>query len=458
MRIHLKTKQGKYVLFPSFRIPPRSVRSVSIIIFSLLLFGILYIRSNLYPLLLLFGIDLFSFPAVSFVVLLSHIPVVVYHKIRIYQATLRMRSRSDLLVVGITGSYGKTSTKEYLSTIVSSYAPTLKTEASKNSPIGIAEIILQKLTPQHKIFVVEMGAYKVGEIRSMCRIVKPQIGVILSINPQHQDLFGTIETTMKAKYELVENLSGINIGIFNVDDDRVRTMSEWAKRDGHSVWSVGTQDNKHALATPATFEISKLSSPASNIAFTISYAGTGYPVSARVLGVHQSTNISCAIAAAVALQMPIDKAVHAAKNIQGAPHVLEKVPGIHKSIFIDDTFNNNPDAAKAALRVLHTYKARKMLVFQPMIELGTYAKSSHFEVGLAASRVCDEVILVGDDWSEDFIKGVRSVPSQCRVQVLSVDAATAYLRTHIKASDTVLFKGKASGIVLTRLVSKGFLS
>jgi len=130
---------------------------------------------------------------------------------------------------------------------------------------------------------------------------------------------------------------------------------------------------------------------------------------------------------------------------------LEEKPGIHDSVFIDDTFNNNPDAAKAAIAVLAMYEKRKILVFQPMIELGTYAQSSHYDVGISAAKVCDEVILVGEDWTDDFIKGVRSVDTNCLVQVLSVDKAAAYLRTHIKSKDAVLFKGKSSGLVLSRI-------
>ena len=151
--------------------------------------------------------------------------------------------------------------------------------------------------------------------------------------------------------------------------------------------------------------------------------------------------------------MPFENAVAATKRLTSVPHVLEEKGGIAESIFIDDTFNNNPDAAKAAIAVLSKYKKRKILVFQPMIELGTYAQSSHYDVGRSAGEVCSEVILVGEDWAEDFIKGVRSVGTECVVQVLSVDKAAAYLRTHVKSSDTVLFKGKASGIVLSRIFS-----
>lgn len=450
MRIHLKTKQGKKILFPSFRLPPRSLRSVSVAIVSILLLSVLYMFTGRSILSILF-IDLLSFPVTAGVVFLSYLPLTVYHSWQIFQASAIMRKRSDLLVIGITGSYGKTSTKEYLSTILSEFAPTLKTQASKNSPIGIAEVILHNLKSEHKIFVVEMGAYKLGEIRAMCRMVRPQIGIILSINPQHQDLFGTIEATMKAKYELVENLSGKNIAILNYDDTRVRTLSEWAMRDGKTVWSVRKNEEGKIAEETSTFEISNITPTKSRLSFEISHNDERLDVHTSVVGKHQAINIACAIAAVVAVGIPMDKAVRAVKLIHPVSHILEEKPGIHDSVFIDDTFNNNPDAAKAALAVLAMYEKRKILVFQPMIELGTYAKSSHYDVGQTAAKVCDEVILVGEDWSDDFIKGVRSIETNCVVQVLSVDKAAAYLRTHIKSKDTVLFKGKSSGLVLSRI-------
>lgn len=448
MLIHLKTKQGKRILFPPFRIPPRSLRSASVIGVTLVVmcWVVWFLSPSILSLLIL---DLFSFVLLAVVVLVSHIPISVYHAWRIYEATRRMRSRPDLLVIGITGSYGKTSTKEYLSTILSAHVPTLKTEASKNSPIGIAEIILKNLNDTHKVFVVEMGAYKLGEIRAMCRIVRPQIGIILSINPQHQDLFGSIENTMKAKYELIENLSGKNIALFNFDDPRVRTLSEWAVRDGHTAWYVTKetiQDQKQN-----TFVLSNIESTRSLLRFTITFDKKDYTVSVPIIGEHQATNITVALAAAVAAGMPIEQAVFATKALTRVPHVLEEKQGIRGSIFIDDTFNNNPDAAKAAIVVLGLYKKRKIMVFQPMIELGTYAQSSHYEVGRSAAGVCDEVILVGEDWSEDFILGVRSVGAKCLVQVLSVEKAASYLRTHVKSTDAVLFKGKSASLVLTQI-------
>lgn len=446
MRIHLKTKQGRAILFPSLRLPPRSFRSISIIALSIsILFGVW--QGLGHTLVSLIVVDLISFPLVALVVVLSHIPIGLYHSWRIHEAIRRIRLRPDLLVIGITGSFGKTSTKEYLSTILSDSVATLKTEASKNSPIGIAEIILKHLKPQHKVFVVEMGAYKLGEIRAMCRIVRPQIGIILAINPQHQDLFGTIETTMKAKYELIESLTGKNIAILNHDDARLRTLSQWASDDGHSIWWI----TKHPLkeAQSDIFRIVDIESTKSRLHFGVLYEDTTHAVSVPIIGTHQATNITAAIAAAVAAQIPIQKAIHATRLLQSVPHVLEIKAGIAGSTYIDDTFNNNPDAAKAAIVVLGMYKKRKLLVFQPMIELGTYAQSSHYDVGSLAGQVCDEVILVGEDWSGDFINGVRSAQTNCIVQVLSVDKAASYLRTHIQSRDTVLFKGKSAGLVLS---------
>lgn len=446
MAIHLKTKQGKKILFPSYRVPPRSLRSISVVCVSLSIIVLFFLVTGV-NIVSVITADLLSFPLVSFIVLLSHIPIFMYHSFRIRQATAIMKRRSDVLVIGITGSYGKTSTKEYLSTILSDSVSTLKTQESKNSPIGIAEVIIRMLKPEHKVFVVEMGAYKIGEIGAMCDIVRPQIGIVLSVNPQHQDLFGSIETTMKAKYELIEHLSGKNIAIVNYDDRRVRTLSEWAIRDGHHVWFV-TKESKEKLKND-TYIIADIESTLSRLRFSVTCGTQQGEVSTSIIGSHQVINITSAIAGAIAAGMPFPKAVSSSMKLTRVAHVLEKVKGIHGSVFIDDTFNNNPDAAKAAISILSPYKKRKILVFQPMIELGTYAQSSHYDVGVAAGKVCDEVLLVGEDWSEHFIKGVRASGGRCVVHVLSIHKAVAYLRAHVTSKDVILFKGKSAGAVLS---------
>jgi len=129
-------------------------------------------------------------------------------------------------VIGITGSYGKSSTKEFLATILSAKYKVCKTSANRNSEIGVAETVLRELKPEHEIFIVEMGAYRTGEIKAICDIVHPTIGVLTAVSEQHLALFGSLEATKKAKYELIEALPENGIAIFNADNRATRELAE----------------------------------------------------------------------------------------------------------------------------------------------------------------------------------------------------------------------------------------
>ncbi len=441
MLIHLRTPQGKRFWWPAGRRPPITPKSASLVLLSFIVSGWI-VWSLPWSILLRFAIaDALSFPMTWILVLILNAPVRLYHAILITLAVKKLRMHKPMIVIGITGSYGKTSIKEYLATVLSSKYNILKTEASKNSPVGIAEVILKSLKPEHEVFVVEMGAYKTGEIAEMVRIVRPQIGIVTAINPQHQDLFGTLENTMKAKYELIAGLTGKPIAIMNTEDERVRTMAGWARRDGCDVWEgrISATDSK------AGFD---------GISFTAHMGKEKANVTARVVGNHQVANISRAMEAAVAVGMTLAEAARAARQIQPAPKVLEIVPGLKGSTFINDTFNNNPDAARAALEVLAWAKGKKFLVFQPMIELGGYAAQSHEDVGAYAGKMCDEIILTNRNFYEDFVRGVRKASETVSVSALSAEKAASLLRSKVRKGDAVLFKGKEAEHVL-RVINKG---
>lgn len=435
MMVHLRTPQGKHFWWPQRRRPPISPKSLLLLLSTFGCFGYIlwYIDGSIFFRLAL--ADALSFPITWIIVFLLNIPTKIYHRILIAIAVRKLRRHMPMTVIGITGSYGKTTTKEYLATILSANYSVLKTQMSKNSPIGIAEVILKDLKPEHEVFVVEMGAYKRGEIAQMAEMVRPQIGIITAINPQHQDLFGSVETTMKAKYELLSGLTGKKIAVMNTEDPRVQIMAQWAKRDGCDVWDQRIT----ASGITAGFD---------GVTFTCCFGKEKRPVKAPVLGVHQAGNIVTAIAGAVAAGMKFPEAVKAAYTIVPTSKSLSVQPGIHGSRYINDTFNNNPDSAIAALNVLSWVKGKKFLVFQPMIELGTFAGESHASVGGYAASICDEIILTNHNFYDDFMKGVRRCSKAVSVLVLSSENAAAVIRDKVGKEDAVLFKGKEAEHVL----------
>lgn len=451
MLIHLRTAQGRRILFPAWKRPPLTPKAVGLVVFTgLSQVALFYVLSSPVWVRLVI-IDVTTFPLTWLWVGLFKLPTLIYHQIIITLAISRLRRHRPMVVVGITGSYGKTSTKEYLATILESRYRVLKTAASKNSPIGIAEVILGQLRPDHEIFIVEMGAYKQGEIARMSQIVKPQIGIITAINAQHQDLFLTLENTKRAKYELIAGLSGREIAIFNADSVHTRQMGEWARRDGRQVWwwsRKKIQNLKLKVKNDNFFQAENVKADLQGASFTCTLGQEAVAVKARVLGEHQVDNILAAIAGAMACGMTLSQAARAAASIKPAKHVMELSKGINGSTFIDDTFNNNPDAAMAALSFLAKNKGKKTLVFQPMIELGSYASISHREVGEKAGKICDRIILTNANWQDDFIRGVRSASELIPVEVLSPQRAVTLIQSFAAQGDMVLFKGKEAASVL----------
>ena len=492
MRIHLKTRQGRALLlsrtsvllflvlavyattplkaqalvflsfmflvlsvrhvrrgFTNWFIPPRSPKVLALGLAFLGFAGALFLF-GLPTLVTLALVDILLFPVSVGIVFLFGIPTRLYHALVIRGAVSKLRKTSGLRVVGITGSFGKTSVKDYLATILSSRYKTLKTQASKNSAIAIAEIVHDTLTPEHNVFVVEMGAYKKGEIAGMSHMVRPEIGIVTAINPQHQDLFGSLENTMQAKYELIAGLTGKKIAILNADDPRVRAMGEWATKDGCAVWWYTTKDIKISSKS-RVFRADNITWDLHGVRFTCKEGSTSVPVEAKVVGPHQVGNILAAIAGAVACGMDLTRAAQAAAGIVPAKKVLEIMKGVKGATFIVDTFNNNPDGAKAALDVLSKATGRKVLVFQPMIELGAFAKESHTNVGAHAARACDVIFLTNNNWYEDFLAGVRAVSPQTKVHIMTPEKSAAFIQKYVNKGDAVLFKGKDSEHVLRRL-------
>ncbi len=450
MIIHLRTPQGKLILFPPLRKPPLTPKSISLFCLTLATLITLFWILPGHLLLNFITVDLLSFPVTWIWVGILIVPTLLYHRYLIDRSIQKLRNRSTLKVIGITGSFGKTSTKENLATIISSKFKTLKTEGSKNSPIAIAEILLAKMNDDHEVFVVEMAAYKRGEIAEMSDMVKPQVGIITAINPQHLDLFGSIENTMKAKYELIKSLPKDGIAIFNADNPKTLEMAEWAKNEGRTVWAYTTEnrelDRIDLLVKGEDIEVRQM-----DVRFNIKVGTKKEYAIVKLLGKHQVSNILAAMSGALAVGMSLREITSALRLIVPFKGVMEPIYARNGTLFINDTFNNNPDAAKAAINYLSLYKGKKILVFQPMVELGEYAKPAHEEVGICAGQVCDEIILTNHYFFEAFYDGVKSISKDKKLRVMSSSQAADLIEKTVSKNDAVLFKGKEAENVLRKL-------
>lgn len=444
MLIHLKSPEGRRILMPPLRRPPITPKTVVLVSVGGILLTSLGIALPGPLAFKLFTVDILTFPVLSILVLLFRVPTMAYHAILIWLAIRKLRAHRPMTIIGITGSYGKTSTKEMLGIVLRDKYRVLTTEASKNSPIAIAETILGRLANDDEIFIVEMGAYKKGEIASMCSMVNPKIGIVTAINAQHQDLFGSMENTLRAKYELVQGLIPDGVAIMNLDNAYVRRMARWAKESGIRVIGYSTsrdsQGSEYLGISPAARRKA--------LEFIVDSKGKKTKITVPLLGTHHVSNVLAVVAAARSCGMTMEEIVQACRHIMPVHRTMMPVPGINGAHFVDDTFNNNPDAAVAALKYLAALPGRRIIVFQPMIELGPFARESHELVAKTAAASVSEIILTNDSYREVF----EPYKSKMGVRVLPPKAAAEHIRRTITKNDTVLFKGKQAAAVLQLLV------
>ena len=313
------------------------------------------------------------------------------------EAVSMLRAHPNLKVVGITGSYGKTGTKYYLSTILSEKFDVLMTPGSYNTPMGVVKTVRESLRPTHEIFVCEMGAKYVGDIKELCEIADPDIGIITSIGAQHLETFGSLDAIVGTKLELADYLSAkAKPIVLNGDCGLIRENAHFEKQilcGSERGFDVGVSD---------------VSADENGTSFTVTVkGGESFPITSSLLGAHNVSNLATAVAVAYELGMSREEIKRGAKKIRSAPHRLEIKP-IGKDIIIDDAFNANPAGTKAALAALALFNGCRIIVTPGMVELGDESDAFNRAFGADAAKVCDYIFLVGRRQTEVIREGAIS--------------------------------------------------
>ena len=309
-----------------------------------------------------------------------------------------LREHSGLTVIGVTGSYGKTTTKFILSRILSEKYNVVATPQSFNTPMGVVRTIREKIEPQTQIFICEMGAKNIGDIKEICDIVHPKYGIITSVGEQHLETFKTVDNVFKTKFELADEVLK-NGGEVFVNGD----SAELIKRIDPSLYTLyGTGD----------FDIKAQSlSYGRNGSEVTSVAGDiKIPLSSRLLGLHSVINITGAAALALRLGVTPENIRFAVSSLKPTEHRLELKPYINGSTLIDDAYNANPEGCIEAVRVLSSFDNMKKVIVTPgLIELGAKEYDCNFALGVEAAKKCDIIILVGLNRSKPLKEGAESV-------------------------------------------------
>lgn len=391
---------------------------------------------------------------IAAIVILLSIPLLLYRKLIVWKATKKMTELNNLTVIGITGSYGKTSTKEFLASILSSKYNILKTENSINTEIGVAQTVLNKLTSKHEIFIVEMGAYRKGEIAAICEIVHPKIGIITGINEQHIGLFGSIENTMETKFELIKSLQKNGFAVFNAANEHVQKMTKWCggERPDLSVWTYRHVNNKNftgknlLCAYDIKIKTDKLS-------FKLLYHGRELVCEAKLLGDQHVDNILGAVCVSLILDFPFRGLEKVISKLDSPAKTMKLVESHTKAILVDDTFNANPDGVLAALKYMKIFKGMKILVLTPLIELGKDADNIHKFLGRKAAEVCDLILLTNLNYIDSFTEGASSIArGREKIQIVNSTVGQKIIEQNTREGGIVIFEGRESGRILEKLV------
>lgn len=375
------------------------------------------------PVIIVFG-NFFLFP--------------VEKKINNYYLRLAHEKIKDVspFVIGITGSYGKTSTKEILAHILEGYKSVLATPKSYNTLLGVTKVINTSLQKGHEVFIVEMGAYRPGEIADICELVKPTFGVITAIGPQHLERFKTIDNVAKAKFELIAALPKIGVAGFNAEDNYTNDFLSRIPCEEHFLVSI--VDSPQAELTASNIKASE-----KGMEFLVEnkLSGESAAFTTELLGYHNVLNILFASSIALRLGIKLRNIADKVKSLRPVTHRLQLIKLPNGVNVIDDAYNSNPVGAKGALDTLRLFSGRKIVVTPGFVELGEIQEGENYKLGVYASKICDMVVLVGEAQTTSIFKGLieNNFEAQKIKVVNSVKEGVEFINSFVQSGDTVLY-------------------
>lgn len=349
------------------------------------------------------------------------------------------RERIPVQVIGVTGSVGKTTTKEITAAVLGARYRILKNEANYNNEVGLPLTLLD-LRPRHERAVLEMGMYALGEIRLLCQIARPRVGIVTNVGPSHLERLGSLEAIADAKAELVESLPPNGVAILNGDDPRVAAM---AKRTSARVLLYGTSAGCDVRGVDLD------SRGLEGIAFTLECGGRGTRVQTHLPGRHILHNALAAAAAGLVEGLALDEVVSALAVAQ-VPLRLSAHRARCGATILDDTYNASPSSMIAALDLLAELPGRRIAVLGDMRELGALEEQGHRSVGQRAAEVAQLIYVVGElgrlTGEEARLAGHDGVSFWS-----SKEEAAQDLRQRLEPGDVVLLKASRAMALETTL-------
>lgn len=436
----------KFLFKGDIRFPKITPKSASVVLISLLVEAVIIIFARSYRFLLLLLV--FRFVIITILVSLLWLPNGIQRKIYILFAKKKIQKFPNLLVIGITGSYAKSTVKNFLSQILAKKFSVITTPGNINTEIGVAKFILEANFTKANIFIVEMGAYRRGEIKLISDMVKPKIGILTAINEQHLALFGSIRNTQAAKYELLRSLPDDGLAVVNSDNAYAREFLSELKAKVET-YGVDEEQNPTCL-------IQDIQSTKKGIECTGRFKGQSGKIILPIFGSHNAANVAACSIVAFHLGMSGEEVREQLENLQPA----EK--GIHiftygKATIIDDSYNSNPDGFRAALEVLSGFSSqlKRIVVTRGMLELGDKSDEIHEKIGEEIAFVADELVIITPDSFDALSRGVGQKYQTEIKKIFSADELFVYIQSHRDVQSVILLENRVFSNVQTEIKKEG---
>ena len=435
LQVIKKVQERDFALF--------SMTPITISIFSLtLLFELfLFMFSPLDHFLWILIIDKLTPLLIAIIILFFSVFFDFNKDVIINRALSKIAKQRNLLTIAVVGSYGRGSTREFISQVLSSKYNVVETKTTFNTALGIAKTIVADLTPKKQIFIAEMEDYRLGDIEEMASIINPKIAVICGINEQKMSEFGTIDKVLDSKYEVIESLARDGIALF--DGNNKNSIELYSKtRVKKFIYSVA-QVNLRAQAGPnADIMAQNVKETKLGLSFDVVLLGKKYSLSdIKLIGRHNIENLLPAIFIGAYMGIDFSRIRRAILNIKPLPSAFEPRKTAKGTIVIDDTYNANINSVLRAAAYARHYKGRKIIVLEPLIELGRYAEVEHEKLGEQIGHAFDTIFLTNQNYYKALLKGIKKSKSRAVVSVSSPAKIMEYIKKRGK-EDVAIFEGR----------------
>lgn len=371
---------------------------------------------------------------VVFIVPVVHLIMLPLEKLIVsrylHQAKSKLAKRNDLIKIGITGSYAKTSVKYILNTILSQKYKVCMSPQSFNTQTGLSKVVNNYLTDLDQVLIAEMGARSKGDIKKLCKLISPQYAIITGISPQHLLTFKSLDNIKRTKFELVESLSQNGVCVFNGFDQEVCDMYSWANID-----------KKYLVGKDKDISAKDIQFDQDGTKFVLVLGEKEYNVHTKLLGEHNVQNILLCVQMAKCLGLSDQQIVRGIKSLQPVPHRLELVKTA-TNLILDDSFNANIRGSKIALDVLGKLPGRKIVITPGLVELGEREYDENVVFGEQIAGVADFVIIVNKVNFEAIKQGLdnKKFKEENISQAETLEQAKILMKEILQPGDTVLFE------------------